>query len=717
MSSDEPIITNWMVNPIVSMKQVAIYGKGGIGKSTISANISFQLSSAGLKVVQIGCDPKHDSTRLLLSGKTQRTILDHINSGDTDIGDAVYEGKNGVKCIETGGPEPGIGCAGRGILTAFNFIKSNNIIDSDADIVLYDVLGDVVCGGFAIPLRQKYADAVFIVTSGEFMSLYAANNVLRGIRNFDKGYRKRIAGLILNLRGNSGEYEYVKNFADAVKLPIVAKIPRSKRFAEAESSGMTVSEMFPDSDEYRALNEITRKIQDLLENGCELYTADPLNDEELDRVAKGLPVERKESEQKKKRDLSVKERDVLKGCATYTAILHCMGVAEADIIIHGPSSCHFFYASTVDADNLNAGLATEIRSVTDRIFTTAITDRSSIFGGVGRLREVLDERISAGSKTMFVISTCVPAIIGDDITGVCEEYESKYPECRIIPVEADGILNGGSYQGRDMAVKAVCRLTDRDIVPDSRSVNIVGYHDIADKAMMAADDTRRLLEGLGFRINCLFLNHNSLDEIRNLMKGSMDLMSVYSIFNRQICQVLERELGTPWFEKPMPIGLSETEEWIAEFSKKMEIPEKVYVPVIDSFRKDYEDFEKEFGNCLSGKKAILYCQTATDFRWLLEITGILGITITNIYCPTNSKWNNADELRLKELGISIETDVDFDVLKERIEVVKPDMVLGNILIVSQLELPHFNIRNIRTGVRSPIECGKRIIRLMKAYNI
>ena len=218
------------------MKHVAIYGKGGIGKSTVSANISYQLTEKGLKVVQIGCDPKHDSTRLLLGGKGQTTVLDHINSGSEDVGDTISVGKNGTICIETGGPEPGVGCAGRGILTAFNFIENNNIISEDTDVVLYDVLGDVVCGGFAVPLRRKYADAVFIVTSGEFMSLYAANNVLKGVRNFD-GDRARVAGLILNMRGNEGEYEYVKNFADAVGLPIVTRIPRSSKFSSAESDG------------------------------------------------------------------------------------------------------------------------------------------------------------------------------------------------------------------------------------------------------------------------------------------------------------------------------------------------------------------------------------------------------------------------------------------------------------------------------------------------
>ena len=168
-------------------KEIAIYGKGGIGKSTVCANLAVALAQTGQRVLQIGCDPKHDSTRLLTGGRRLPTVLDYLKDVPEEQArteEVLREGVLGVGCIEAGGPRPGVGCAGRGIISAFEFLERRRVKER-YDVVLYDVLGDVVCGGFAVPIRREYANAIFLVTSGEFMSLYAANNILRGIRNFD----------------------------------------------------------------------------------------------------------------------------------------------------------------------------------------------------------------------------------------------------------------------------------------------------------------------------------------------------------------------------------------------------------------------------------------------------------------------------------------------------------------------------------------------------
>jgi nitrogenase iron protein len=229
--------------------RLAIYGKGGIGKSTIPANLSAAWAAARQRVLQVGCDPKRDSTRLLLGGRQLNTVMDYLRAvppGQQSLTDIVAPGYAGVHCVEAGGPEPGVGCAGRGILSTFALLERLGLNLTDYDLVLYDVLGDVVCGGFAVPLRPAYTDHICLVTSGEFMSIYAANNILRGVANYE-GETPRFAGIILNCRGVSDEIERVRRFAAAVEAPVLAVIPRHELFRQAEEKGRTIIQDFPDS--------------------------------------------------------------------------------------------------------------------------------------------------------------------------------------------------------------------------------------------------------------------------------------------------------------------------------------------------------------------------------------------------------------------------------------------------------------------------------------
>lgn len=231
------------------MKKIAIYGKGGIGKSTTTSNLSAALARMGKKVVQIGCDPKADSTMNLLDGQPLTPVMDYYRDHDEepDFDHIGKEGFGGVFCIETGGPTPGLGCAGRGIIATFDLLEELEVFERiKPDVVLYDVLGDVVCGGFAAPIREGYAENVLIVTSGEKMALYAADNINRAVQNFeDRGYA-HVGGIILNRRNVEREYERVQTFADRHHLPIVADIPRSGDITYWEDAGKTVVEGNPD---------------------------------------------------------------------------------------------------------------------------------------------------------------------------------------------------------------------------------------------------------------------------------------------------------------------------------------------------------------------------------------------------------------------------------------------------------------------------------------
>ena len=233
------------------MLKIAIYGKGGIGKSTVTSNLSAAFASMGKRVIQIGCDPKADSTINLLGGKPLKPVIEILKDGidPTSAGEISQEGFGGVLCIETGGPTPGLGCAGRGIIATFNLLDELGLFEEyKPDVVLYDVLGNVVCGGFAAPIREGYAEQVLIVTSGEKMALYAANNICQAVRNFeDRGYAS-VRGLILNKRNVPGEDEKVGEFAKEHNVDIVAVIPRSDDITLCEDKGMTVVEGAPDSE-------------------------------------------------------------------------------------------------------------------------------------------------------------------------------------------------------------------------------------------------------------------------------------------------------------------------------------------------------------------------------------------------------------------------------------------------------------------------------------
>lgn len=254
------------------MRQVAIYGKGGIGKSTVATNLSMALREQGLKVMQVGCDPKRDSTRNLTGGRLIPTVLETYRE-QLRIGhdayaialeDIVFEGALGIHCVESGGPEPGVGCAGRGVLTAITILRDLKAFDVyGVDVVVYDILGDVVCGGFAQPIREGYAREIYLLCSGGFMSIYAANNIAKGIQRLSRRGETGLAGVICNSSANEQfERRVLSRFAQTLGSKLVHLVPHSPVIQACEVESKTVLEHSPDSEEAESFRELARRVMD-----------------------------------------------------------------------------------------------------------------------------------------------------------------------------------------------------------------------------------------------------------------------------------------------------------------------------------------------------------------------------------------------------------------------------------------------------------------------
>ncbi len=265
-----------------NLRQVAIYGKGGIGKSTTTQNLTAGLVELGKKVMVVGCDPKADSTRLLLGGLAQKTVLDTLRTEgeDVELDKILKEGFGGTRCVESGGPEPGVGCAGRGIITSIGLLERLGAYTEDLDYVFYDVLGDVVCGGFAMPIREGKAQEIYIVASGEMMALYAANNISKGIQKYANKGGVRLGGIICNSRNVDREEDLLRAFAKELGTQLIYFVPRDNIVQRAEINKQTVIAYKPDSSQAQEY----RNLAEAVENNKYFTIPTPMTQERLEEI-------------------------------------------------------------------------------------------------------------------------------------------------------------------------------------------------------------------------------------------------------------------------------------------------------------------------------------------------------------------------------------------------------------------------------------------------
>jgi len=246
------------------MRQVAIYGKGGIGKSTTTQNLTAALAEMGKDIMIVGCDPKADSTRLILNGLAQKTVLDTLREEgeDIELEEILKKGYAGIRCVESGGPEPGVGCAGRGIITSINLLEQLGAYTEDLDYVFYDVLGDVVCGGFAMPIREGKAEEIYIVASGEMMAMYAANNICKGIKKYANTGGTRLGGIICNSRNVDNELEMLQAFTKELGTQLIHFVPRDNMVQRAEINKKTVIHFDPTLEQAQEYRTLAKAIDD-----------------------------------------------------------------------------------------------------------------------------------------------------------------------------------------------------------------------------------------------------------------------------------------------------------------------------------------------------------------------------------------------------------------------------------------------------------------------
>lgn len=611
------------------MFQLAVYGKGGIGKSTMSANISLMLAQRGHTVMQIGCDPKHDSTRLLLGGGSQRTVLDYVREvpeGDRRLEDVMVEGSGGVLCIESGGPEPGIGCAGRGILTAFETIGRLGADRVGADVRIYDVLGDVVCGGFAVPLREENADGVIIVTSGEFMALYAANNIMKGIRRFTPE-RPRLIGIVLNSRGVEGEEETVGRFAAATGTRVIATVPRDRLFASAEAAGRTVCELFPGSDAAKAVGAIVDRIEDVI-SGAGMDIPSPLDDDQLSDLAAGREI--------RPGRRNIVDLPTCPGCARSTsrrqkyscascgAVMALARLRDSAVIIHGPRSCAYLmdsaYLSTV-ADLYTGGVYDD--PMPDNIYCTCMDDSAAIFGGADSLRGMMESAYADGFREVAVVTTCVSGMIGDDCDAVARGFRSSHPDVGTTVLSTDGVINGDYLDGTDAAVSELIRSIDPSVDPVSGEVNLIGASFFDLQCPDAAAELRRMLGVFGLRVNCRLLDDTTMGSVRGFCRGTVDILLNEDRASDFEDRVVAR-LGRSRERVRLPTGPYEYAGWLRRMSEVTGIPCEAEE---DWARSMTSRFMEDHRDVFEGRRIVLSTVIPRNMDWLVDALTDMGAVI------------------------------------------------------------------------------------------
>lgn len=680
------------------MREIAVYGKGGIGKSTLSANLSAALQLSGRKVLQIGCDPKHDSTRLLLSGKMLTTVLDYIREtgpADYQITEVLQKGYAGIGCVEAGGPKPGVGCAGRGIITAFDMLDQFQV-RQNYDTVLYDVLGDVVCGGFAVPIRTEYADTIFLVTSGEYMAIYAANNILRGIENYDKRNRKRVAGILYNARNLEGEDARVEAFAKAVGLPICARIPRDDIFAEAERANCTVVELAQrDNEDAKIMAERFVVLAENINKEIPLHYACPLTDEELEEAVLSVkiikaPVTKSVDEMDEENEVveilpdltnpnrylskNLVRNEPLHGCAFNGAATMSVHLQDAIILVHSPKSCAWISWQTISSSGrrqLFERGALLPTSLSPNFVSTEMSETDMVFGGMEKLRDTVERLKRARPKAIVIISSCPSGIIGDDIEQMKALSE---PDLPVITIKADGNLTGDYLQGMILAYTQLAKQMIRRNEPiKPNTVNIVFEKVVSKNTNSNYKIIEDFLHQMEITVNCRFLCETTCEKLASFASAPLNLLAYRDYTGMLLEDFFKREYHLNFLERGFPVGFEDTREWlleVGEFFGKTTIANRI----IEVQKEIYFSRMEKVRPILQGKKLMIVTYNH-EIDWIIEAAMDAEMEIVKIGI-LNFSQDEGFRTRLN-LETEVEENYNRDRLNQDVAMYQPDIFLSN----------------------------------------
>ena len=690
------------------MYRLAVYGKGGIGKSSISSNLSYLLSKRGLKVLHVGCDPKHDSTRLLTNGVPQRTFMENLVEKKED--GVIETGTNGIYCMECGGAEPGIGCAGKGMTAMFNYIDEHT--PEDTDVRICDVLGDVVCGGFSVPMRRNNVDGIILVLSEEFMSIYAANNILRGIQNLNG--TACVLGAVINSR-EPEEAKRIESFSKASGIRILGRISRSALFSKAESEGRTVCELFPDSPPYRELSIIADAVMDSIGGKLEPQPANPLSERAMMQIAAGEDVTDRDPPKVRtecnfdsfdsERNVVYSGEFVMPACTSHGAFEFLSHLTDAAMILHGPRNCAFLDEYAWNRETYWMSFVRR-ETRTCNIYSSSIDGRTVFTGDTSALKGAIRKAAADGFRYIFIIPTCTSEIIGTDIAGIAETSEKE--GVTVIPVPSDAKFLSSKFGSYTGAILALFTLMDWDVptVPDT--VSFIGM-DIYPKRKESRDYTDRLLEALGLRHNGDLIGACPVSEVLKV-PSSQYLVSIgQTFFSGRIRDVIgdRREILRLDIMDGMR-GLRQWADALGELTGRT-------AEAQDYLRKEQELYEAEISPLRErtrGKKVIIYTGMDTSMLdWHIDTLKDLGMEIAAIVI-WKRRFEDRSRRKSEYTDIPRIRDVELCHLRSTAEELGADMIISSDTRAGRAGMPWCGMANQYVGRLGAVEWAKRVARCM-----